>query len=530
VNVLVRKDAYFDSVVLMLLSRELKNRPGVTDAVVAMGTPMNLDLLSSLGCSTADLAGATPADLVIAVDCSDPALAAATLAAAEAELARKRPAASGADGAGAREPSTLDGALAQMPGANVAVISIPGAYAAREARHALDRGLHVMLFSDNVTLEEEIALKEHARSLGLLLMGPDCGSAIINGKPLCFANVVRRGPVGVVAASGTGLQEVTVLVDRAGSGISQAIGTGGRDLKNERVGGATMFMGIEALAQDAATKVIVVVSKPPAPAVAAKVVAALEATGKDAVVHFIGLSVTADARPGSRVRHAANLEEAAAMAVAIAEGRACAAGGFTLSVSEIDALVAREVAGMAPSQRYLRGYFTGGTLADEAWLVLHAANGAVYSNNQTDPAFVLPDPKVSVGHTVVDLGDDVFTVGRPHPMIDPSTRTERIDAEADDAAIAVMLVDVVLGYGSHADPAGALVPALAAAKAAAVARGGYLAVVASVTGTPGDFQGFAQQQAKLEAAGVIVMPSNYQASQLAMRIVEAASAQVGGAR
>lgn len=531
-HVLVRKDSYFDSVVLMLLSRELKGRTGVRDAVVAMGTPMNLDLLSSLGCSAADLAGVTPADLVIAVDGADPAVATATLAAAEVELARKRPTAAAGDGATAREPSTLDGALAQMPGANVAVISLPGAWAAREARHALDRGLHVMLFSDNVSLEDEIALKEHARSLGLLLMGPDCGSAIINGKPLCFANVVRRGPVGVVAASGTGLQEVTVLVDRAGSGISQAIGTGGRDLKNERVGGATMFMGIEALAQDAATSVIVVVSKPPAPAVAAKVVAALEATGKDAVVHFIGLPVPTGAavKAGSRVRHAANLEEAAAMAVAIAEGRACAAGGFTLPQGEIDALVAREVARMAPSQRWLRGYFTGGTLADEAWLVLHAANGAVYSNNQTDPKFVLPDPKVSVGHTVVDLGDDVFTVGRPHPMIDPSTRTERIDAEAGDASIAVMLVDVVLGYGSHADPAGALVPSLAAAKAAAVARGGYLAVVASVTGTPGDFQGLAQQQAKLEAAGVIVMPSNFQASQLAMRIVEAAPGGAGGAR
>ena len=539
-NVLVRKDAYFDSVVLMLLSRELKGRAGVRDAVVAMGTPLNLDLLSSLGCGAAELGGVTPADLVIAVDCDNPAVATATLAAAEAALAKGQSGGGGAGGGvAAHEPASLEGALALAPGANVAVISIPGAYAAREARRALDHGLHVMLFSDNVTLEDEIALKEHARELGLLLMGPDCGSAIIGGMPLCFANVVRRGPVGVVAASGTGLQEVTVLVDRAGSGISQAIGTGGRDLKNERVGGATMFMGIEALAQDAATKVIVVVSKPPAPAVAAKVVAALEATGKDAVVHFIGLAVPAGgAKAGGRVRHAANLEEAAALAVAIAEGRAGETRGFTPAAGDIGAnmgaIIARETARMASAQRFLRGYFTGGTLADEAWLVLHAANGAVYSNNQTDPAFVLADPKVSVGHTVVDLGDDVFTVGRPHPMIDPSTRTERVDAEAADPSIAVMLVDVVLGYGSHADPAGALVPSLAAAKAAAVARGGYLAVVASVTGTPGDFQGFAQQQAKLEAAGVVVMPSNYQASQLAMRIVEAApgnaAGRAGGAR
>ncbi len=527
-KVLVRKDAYFDSVVLMLLSRELKGRPGVKDAVVAMGTGMNLGLLASTGCTAADLAGATPNDLVIAVDCADPAIADATLVAAEAALTRRK--GTGGTGAqGVREPATLEGALELVPAANVAVISIPGAYAAREARKALDRGLHVMLFSDNVTLDDEIALKTYARSKGLLVMGPDCGSAILNGKPLCFANVVRRGPVGVVAASGTGLQEATVLVDRAGSGISQAIGTGGRDLKNEKVGGITMLMGIEALAADPGTKVIVVISKPPAPAVAAKVVAALEATGKSAVVHFIGLAPAA-AAAGSRVRFAANLEEAAGLAVAIAEGKTYAPRMFAQSDAEIAALVARETAGMAKTQRFIRGYFTGGTLADEAWIALHALTGAVWSNNQTDAKFVLADPKTSVGHTVVDLGDDVFTVGRPHPMIDPSTRTERIDAEAGDDSIAVMLVDVVLGYGSHADPAGALVPSLVAAKQAAVKRGGRLAVVASITGTPDDFQGYARQQATLEEAGIVVMPSNYQATKLAVRIMEKVVANAGGAR
>jgi len=529
-RVLVRKDAYFDSVVLMLLGRDLKSRPGVTDAVVAMGTGMNLGLLASMGCSVADLADATPNDLVIAVDCVDPALAEATLAVAEAALTRRKGPAAPA-GQRVHEPTTLVGALEQLPGANVAVISIPGAYAAREARRALDRGLHVMLFSDNVTLDDEIALKAHARAKGLLLMGPDCGSAILNGKPLCFANVVRRGPVGVVAASGTGLQEVTILVDRGGSGVSQAIGTGGRDLKDEKVGGSTMLMGIEALAHDEGTRVIVVISKPPAPAVAAQVVAALEATGKGAVVHFIGLARAPGWPPGdSRVRYAASLEEAAGMAVAIAEDRRYEPRGFERTEKEIAALVARETVGMAKTQRFIRGYFTGGTLADEAWILLHAFTGAVHSNNQTDPQFVLEDPRSSVGHTVVDLGDDVFTVGRPHPMIDPSTRTERIDAEAADDSIAVMLVDIVLGYGSHADPAGALVPSLVAARAAAAMRGGQLAVVASITGTPGDHQGYAQQKAKLEEAGVVVMPSNFQASMLAVRILEKVGANVGGAR
>jgi len=290
-------------------------------------------------------------------------------------------------------------------------------------------------------------------------------------------------------------------------------------------------MGIEALARDPATRVIVVVSKPPAPAVAVRVVAALEAAGKPAVVHLIGHTPPApDGRSASRVRFAASLEEAADRAVAIAEGRPYMARTFDRPDAEIQALIERETAGMAPSQRHIRGYFTGGTLADEAWILLHKLTGAVWSNNQTDPAFVLADPHHSVGHTVVDLGDDVFTLGRPHPMIDPSTRTERIDAEAGDPSIAVMLVDVVLGYGSHPDPAGALVPSLVAARAAAQSRGGRLAVVASITGTEDDPQDLGRQREALERAGVVVMPSNAQAARFAVRILERLAAPAGGAR
>jgi len=524
-KLLVQKDSYYDSVFLMLMSREVKSTPGVRDATVAMGTEMNLDLLRSLGFDSGPLAGVTPNDLVIAVDCDSDATADAAMAAAKAALGKKaRP----ASGGGARPaPASLDAALAELPGANLAVISLPGAYAAREARKALESGLHVMLFSDNVPLEDEIALKTLSREKGLLLMGPDCGTAIINGKPLCFANVVRRGPVGIVGASGTGIQEVTCLIDRAGCGISQAIGTGGRDLKNERVGGATMLMGIEALARDAATKVIAIISKPPAKAVAGRVVSALERAGKPAVVFFVGLAPET-ARAGT-VHFATNLEETALAAVALAEGKPCAPQGFTLPAAQIEAILGRESRGIGAAQRYLRGYFTGGTLADEAWILAHRATGAVHSNNQTDPAFIPADPHRSVGHTIVDLGDDAFTVGRPHPMIDPSTRTERMLAECDDAEIAVALVDVVLGYGSHEDPAGALLPAVQAMREAARSRGGYLPVLASITGTEGDPQKLALQKAKLEAAGCVVMPSNHQAALLATKLLQRLDARAGKA-
>ncbi|WP_304223175.1 DUF1116 domain-containing protein [Gracilinema caldarium] len=520
----VRKDTYVDSVFLMLLSKDLKERSDIIDATVTMGTPMNLELLKEQGYSLESLKEVSPADLVVALDCASQKVFDEALKIVDEMLGGKKKASTtSVAGSGLPRSKTLDSALDLIPDANMAVISVPGMYAPREVRKALNKGLHVMLFSDNVSLEDEIALKKIARQKGLLVMGPDCGTAIIDGKPICFANVVDRGPVGIVAAAGTGLQEVSCLIDRFGSGVSQGIGTGGRDLKNAQVGGATMLMGIEALGADPNTKAILIVSKPPASDVAAKVVQALEKTGKPAVVHFIGLNELIAA--SSSIHFASNLEEAARWAVSLAEGKQVDENSrrnwpFDLSKKDIEALVEQETRRMAKNQKYIRGYYTGGTLTDEAWILLHGLTGAVYSNNHTDPAFVLPNPKKSIGHTIVDLGDDVFTVGRPHPMIDPSTRTERIDAERDDPEIAVMLLDCVLGYGSHPDPAGAMLTSIKKAKEAAEKRGGYLSVIASVTGTPGDFQGFDSQVAKLRSAGVIVMPSNYQASLLALKIME----------
>ncbi len=527
-KVLVRKGSYYDSVFLMLVNQEAKKLKGVSDAVVAMGTDMNRDLLAGMGFRSPEIASATPNDLIIGLEGSSASALDEALEAAQ-KLLQKR--SGGGQAAEEHRPATLDAALRVLPEANVAVISLPGAYAAREAGRALRRGLHVMLFSDNVSLDDEVRLKALARERGLLMMGPDCGTAIINGMPLCFANVVRRGAIGVVAASGTGLQEVTCCIDRLGSGVSQAIGTGGRDLKNDKVGGSTMLMGIEALAADPRTRVIVVISKPPAPSVAERVIAALADAGKPAVVHLIGLPPRETV--GS-VRFAGNLEETAAVAVAAEKGREHRPRAFSMAEREVDAIVTRETRGVSPGQKHLRGLFTGGTLADEAMILLSGLPGGVFSNNQTDPALVLADAHISRANTIVDLGDDVFTVGRPHPMIDPSIRVERLAREARDPSVAVVLLDLVLGTGSHADPAGALVQGVADARAAFARRGGRLSVIASVTGTPGDFQGMEAQKGKLEAAGVVVMPSNFQASMLALRIMERlasrGAAKRGGAK
>lgn len=285
ITAVVKKNTYFDSVSLMSISTRANQLPGVEQAFVAMGTEMNKGVLSNLGLLTADLGAAGTGDLMIVVEAGEGADHAALLSEVEELLVQKAPSARG--GADTVTYRTVDSAARAIPEANLAIVAVNGAYAGREARKALENGLHVMVFSDNVPIEEEVRLKQLAHSKGLFMMGPDCGTAIINNVALCFGNAVRPGTVGVVAASGTGAQEVSVRIHALGAGISQLIGTGGRDL-SEQVGGIMMIDGIRALADDPGTSVIVLVSKPPAPAVQDKVLAEIAGAGKPVVVYFVG--------------------------------------------------------------------------------------------------------------------------------------------------------------------------------------------------------------------------------------------------
>lgn len=517
-KILVRKNAYYDSVFLMLATKALKQWPGIKEAVVAMGTEVNLGLLKEIGLLSGEAESAKPNDLVIAMEAETGDAAEEACRIAEEILKKK------SHGGGEEEvrPASLDRALKIFPEANLVVISVPGPYAGREARRALNKGLHVMVFSDHVPVEEEVELKDLAQERGLLMMGPDCGTAILNGKPLCFANVVRRGPIGLVAASGSGLQEVCCCIDRMGGGISQAIGTGGRDLQDRRVKGRMMLMGIEALKRDPETRVIVVLSKPPAEEVAATVLSKLEGTGKPCVVHFLGRKPSATL--GS-VRFSANMEEAAAMAVALSNREEYRERWRAPLGAEMARVAEAEVKFMASEQKHVRGLFAGGTLALEAVALFEEEGFRILSNVRKEPGLALRSPHRSEGHAIVDMGDDVFTLGRPHPMIDPSLREERIAKEAADPETALLLLDVVLGYGAHGDPCGPLAESVAKAKAQVAGRGGYLSVIASLTGTEKDYQNMAEQKKKLEAAGCLVMPSNYQASLLAAQVIRKAAAR-----
>jgi FdrA protein len=473
----LRRGAYYDSVVLMQLQRGLLGLPGVIDAGVVMATPANRELLAANDLLP-DSATANPDDLLIVVKAEDEDSAAGALAQVDALLARRRSSGVGQD----FRPHSLGAAVKQLPEAGWILVSVPGRYAGAVARQALELDRHVFLYSDNVPLEEEVALKQAARAKGLLVMGPDCGTAIVNGIGLGFANRVRRGVIGLVGASGTGLQAITSHIDALGAGVSHAIGTGGRDLKSE-VGGITACQALDLLARDPDTQVIVLVSKPPAAEVVTNLLGLARATGKPVVVDFIGYPP-----PGPRLGNlhfARSLSEAAELAVGLMDA------------------TPRVIEPQASSSKFLRALFSGGTLAYEFLLGAQAAIAPIFSNAPFNQSQFLPDPHHSRAHTILDLGGDEFTVGRLHPMIDNDLRIRRMKQEAADPEVGMILLDVVLGEGAHPNPASELAPAILEIKD----RRADIQFLAIVVGTESDPQDLDSQLAQLKSAGALVFRS-----------------------
>lgn len=509
----IKKNAYYDSVTLMLLSHELQKLEGVEDVLVGMATDLNLSLARDLGLATSELDSLSANDLFIAAKLDE-----ALVSMQAVEDAFNAYLSKTADSAGEDDyqPASLRSALQVLPDANMVVISVPGQYAAAEVEDALERGLNVMLFSDNVAVEDELRLKKMAVEKGLLMMGPDCGTAIINGVPLCFANGVRRGSIGVVGASGTGTQEVTVQVHRLGEGLSQVIGTGGRDLK-EQIGGLMMIQGFEALIADPSTAVIVLISKPPAASVAEKIYAIAKTSPKPVVIDFIGGDRAAIEAVGAIP--CISLEDAARKAVSVLRGeRAEDFSGFSLPEDQINQMAEAAASKLRSDQTELRALFTGGTLADEAMKLL-GEHYDIYSNIPLIPAMAIENLPAGRGHICLDLGEDQFTRGRPHPMIDPQTRTEFFRSHVDGHT-GVILVDVVLGFGSFADPAGAVAESVREIRSRLGAQGKEVVVIASVCGTDLDSQDLVASTAKLEEEGILVMPSNAQAVRFADKVMQ----------
>jgi FdrA protein len=472
-EVRIRRGEYHDSVRLMQVSRALLDVPGVDDALVAMATDLNLGLLEDLGFDLDPLGDTDVNDLLVAVRATDETALEAATRALDEGLA---PPVVDASGPMAPLPLHTIESVARSIGANLALVSVPGPHAFVEAMAALHRGLHVMVFSDNVPVDQEVLLKQEASERALLVMGPDCGTAIVNGVGLGFANAVQSGPVGIAGASGTGIQQVSCLLDDAGVGVRHALGTGSRDLSVE-VGGVSTLQALAALDADPTVEIIVVISKPPAPQVAVRVREAATACATPVVLAFLGEEgVTLEGAANDVLAH--------------------------LGRGTVPPLSWPSPIGRLARPGTLRGLFSGGTLRDEARSIASARLGPVAIDPQAD------------GHGLVDLGGDEFTQGRAHPMIDQRLLIDHIDEAATDSATGVILLDVVLGYGAHPDPASGLAPAITDA----VERG--IGVVVSLCGCSGDPQDRSRQAETLQQTGASVWASNAAAARYAVSLVD----------
>jgi len=499
----IRRNQYYDSVFLMGVNRRLSDARGVQQTAVLMGSEANKRLLSDIGIRDAQIDAAQPNDLIVAViaDTADDVQAVlgqldewlqADLAAAPASALR-----------------TLEDGLEQRPDATLAVISVPGEYATREARKALEAGLNVFLFSSNVPVDDELSLKQFARQRGLVVMGPDCGTSLIGGAGIGFANAVRQGSFGALGASGTGLQEFTCQVHNTGFGISHALGTGSHDL-SERIGGLTTFAALDALEADPETEVVTLISKPPAARTLQKIARRLTTYKKPIIGCFLGTRYKPDGA-SAVYQVARTIDEAVHLALMASVGAGPQPAQHAFATDEANWLL-QEPRAWAPEQHYLRGLFAGGTFCYQTQHVLRDAKIAVHSNAPLDQRRKLADPDRSRKHTVVDMGDDYYTLGRPHPMIDGALRRKRILTEAQDPEVAILLLDFILGYNASRDPAGDVLDAIVEARQTVCKRGGHLTVVASICGTEGDAQDLGLQARMLREAGVLVFQSNARAA------------------
>lgn len=494
---IINKNTYQDSVVLMLLTNEISAIEGVNKVSIMMGTPANKDIFAGSGLRTEELEEATANDMAIVIDAENDEVVENVLVEVEEFLARQS---SGSSTKSEKTIKSWEGALNELPDANLAIVSVPGVYAASVANRALDENLNVFIFSDNVEEEDEVKLKKKAKEKGLLCMGPDCGTGVINSVPIAFTNNINPGRIGIVGASGTGIQEVTTIIHRLGEGVRNAIGTGGRDL-SEKVQGLTMLSAIATLAEDDNTEVITIISKPPAEAVRKKIMNYIRTIDKPIVTMFLGEKPEYHEE---NLYHAYTLEEAARISVDLLRKQEVKPfqGDQSIKAEDVEE-------GLT-----IKAYYSGGTLAGEAAMLI---NESIYSDGEMKNEHGYMFKKD--GFEVIDLGDDKYTQGKPHPMIDPTVRVQYMEKAMEDKSTSVILFDLVLGYGSHEDMANALAPSIEKLKAQAKLENRNVNFVTTVCGTNKDPQNYENQKRIMEEAGVIVCDTNNMAVEKALSLI-----------
>lgn len=499
----------------------------IREASVIMATPTNKEILMRLGFRPSSVSEAQESDIIIAIRARDQK--SAELAVAEVDKLLESP--ESASKQGDSKARDLESALGSMPDTNLALLSIPGDHVKDVSIKLVGMGIHQQIFSDHVPVEDELEIKMQAAGRGVLILGPGAGTSIINGKGIGFSNAVKSGPVGIVAAAGTGLQEVATLLDHCGIGVKHGLGVGGNDPK-DKIGGIMMMQSIKMLESIPDIGIIGIVSKPPSPSVQEEIVRYIEENAKKKyVLAFVG-GTAGNQKKGDRIVQVNTLASTVlAIARQLGDKQYHQAVAKTyVSPENLMAVLEAEWTKLAPGQKRIRALYTGGTFTYEAEVILGSilADEPIYSNAPILNIKQLDDSFKSQETSIVDLGEEEFTSGRPHPMIDPTVRKYRIADEASDPAVAVLLMDFVLGYGSHPDPVGAVINEIGDAKHTAERAGRHLCVVAHVCGTSGDFQGYMQSIDKLKSAGCIVLPTNALAAVAASAVARRGKVDIGG--
>lgn len=511
IKTVIKKGAYFDSVSLMQISKKINSIKGIMDSAVVMATKENKNIIKSSGLLTQEIEKASDNDLAIAVKGESEKILEIALKEIDNMLSGKD---KNDENKKNETVSSIDSAVLLNPDINIALISVNGRYAGDLASEALDKGLNVMIFSDNVPLETEIKLKNKGLKKNLLVMGPDCGTAIINSAPLGFANKVNPGSIGVVGPSGTGIQEVTSIISNLGGGISQAIGTGTRDVKDE-VGGITTVFGLNMLNEDSKTRSIIIVSKPPQKKAMVNILNAAKKIKKPIICLFLGSDFESKDK---NIYTAKSLYEAALKALYISRGESEHKAKEVIfdEIRKTQSLALEEKKKKNKNQKYLRGLFSGGTFASQSLFVFKNYGIEVYSNIPIKPELKLKNSMKLEKNSIIDLGEDEFTFARPHPMIDYGLRNKFIEEESKDKEVSVLLLDIVLGYGSNLNPSADIMPYIKKA----FKNNPYLTIVVGVTGTDMDPQNKKELISSLKKEGVFVFENNYLASVFAAEIIK----------
>ncbi len=503
---IIKQGSYFDSATLMLISKQVSSMPGVIEAALYMGTESNVKLLEEAGMFLEEFKKAKPSDLILVVKGEDKESTSKALNEGCSLLIRKK----SREEESIHKPRSISSALKAIPDLNLAIVSVSGRFAYEVTHELLEKGLNVFLFSDHVPLDEEAKLKKMAFDRRLFLMGPDAGTAIIGGVGIAFSNKIRKGSIGIVAAAGTGIQEVSSIISDYSGGISHAIGTGGRDL-NIKVGGITTLMGLQFLSSDNNTEVVMLISKPPDPEVSSMIFEQAGKVKKPVVVCFLGDTIPPDLP--SNLFWSESLEEAALLSLTLTrkENPTNVKDYLKKREDEISSRAFEEAKKISGKRRYLRGLFTGGTLAYEALLVLKGLIGEVYSNTPLSKEFKIQGVK-SINNTIIDLGEDEFTVGRLHPIIDYTFRVNRISREIKDEDVAIIFFDLILGYGAPMEPLKEILPLIYECK-------GKVLPVVHICGTHEDIQNKNMIEKALEEAGALCFKSNREVSFFAGKVI-----------